>query len=80
MSMDYAYFLKPPNEVVLNDNHKQFLSKHIKLPIYPVNDNVAILMSRIVRKPAFCICINKDADQLRGNREADLRLCFLLYG
>ena len=32
-------------------------------------------MSRIVRKPAFCICENKDADQLRGNREADQRLC-----
>ena len=24
-------------------------------------------MSRVVRKPAFCICENKDADQLRGN-------------
>ena len=23
-----------------------------------------------------CICENKDADQLRGNREADQRLCF----
>ena len=33
-------------------------------------------MSCIVRKPTFCICENKDADQLRGNREADLRLCF----
>ena len=29
-----------------------------------------------MRKPAFCICENKDADQLRGYREADLRLCF----
>ena len=26
--------------------------------------------------PAFCICENKDADQLRGDREADQRLCF----
>ena len=26
-----------------------------------------------MRKPAFCKCENKDADQLRGNREADLR-------
>ena len=25
----------------------------------------------------FCICENKDADQLHGNREADRRLCFL---
>ena len=33
-------------------------------------------MSLVVRKPAFCICENKDADQLRGNREADQRLCF----
>ena len=29
-----------------------------------------------MRKPAFCIGENKDADQLRGNREADQRLCF----
>ena len=29
-----------------------------------------------MRKPAFCISKNKDADQLRGNREADQRLCF----
>ena len=29
-----------------------------------------------MRKPAFCICENKDADQLRGNSEADQRLCF----
>ena len=29
-----------------------------------------------MRKSAFCICENKDADQLRGNREADQRLCF----
>ena len=29
-----------------------------------------------MRQPAFCICENKDADQLRGNREADQRLCF----
>ena len=33
-------------------------------------------MSLVLRKPAFCICENKDADQLRGNREADQRLCF----
>ena len=33
-------------------------------------------MSLVIRKPAFCICENKDVDQLRGNREADQRLCF----
>ena len=33
-------------------------------------------MSRIMRKPDFCICENKRIDQLRGNRKADQRLCF----
>ena len=33
-------------------------------------------MSPVMRKPDFCICENKDADQLRGYREADQRLCF----
>ena len=33
-------------------------------------------MSLVVRNPAFCICENEEADQLRGNREADQRLCF----
>ena len=36
----------------------------------------ACKMSRVVRKPAFCMCENKDTDQLRGNREADQHLCF----
>ena len=27
-------------------------------------------------KPSICICENKDADQLRGNREANQRFCF----
>ena len=30
----------------------------------------------VIRKPDFRICKNKNADQLRGNREADQRLCF----
>ena len=33
-------------------------------------------MSHPMEKPTICICENKDADQLRGNREADQRLCF----
>ena len=33
-------------------------------------------MSLVLSKPAFCICENKDTDQLGGNREADQRLCF----
>ena len=33
-------------------------------------------MGLVMRKPAFCICENKDADQLRGKSEADLHLRF----
>ena len=33
-------------------------------------------MSRLMGKPTICKGENKDADQLRGNREADQRLCF----
>ena len=32
-----------------------------------------------MRKPAFCICKMKGADQLRDNRAADQRLYFGLY-
>ena len=33
-------------------------------------------LSRVMRKPTFGICENKDADQLCGNQEADQHLCF----
>ena len=36
----------------------------------------AALMSCVIRKSAFCICENKGADQLRGNRVVDQPLCF----
>ena len=38
--------------------------------------NTDLYLIRVMRKPAFCKCENKDADQLRGNREADQCLCF----
>ena len=33
-------------------------------------------ISLVMRKPAVCICENKDADQLRSNSAIDQRLCF----
>ena len=33
-------------------------------------------MSHDMKKSDFCICENKDADQLRSNCAADQRLCF----
>ena len=46
------------------------------LPPFDLLKALAHEMSRVMRKPTFCICENKDADQLRGNREADQRLWF----
>ena len=40
------------------------------------NSTSSFYMSPVVRKLAFCICENKDADQLCGNHKADQRLCF----
>ena len=42
------------------------------LKLWIANKNI----SRLMKKPTVYICENKDADQLRGNREADQRLCF----
>ena len=50
-----------------------FLARRLKC-LSPVVTNK--YLSRLVRKPTVCICENKDADQLRGTREADQRLCF----
>ena len=58
-----------------------FSSQSEKNPhVYDVT--LSILMSELVsyephyEKKGFCISENKDADQLRGNREADQRLGF----
>ena len=34
-------------------------------------------MSLVMRKPAFCICENKDADQLRGKLYQCLRIRYM---
>ena len=60
------------------------LVKHFKIYRFMLTLNafedviqpLAVEMSHVVRKPAFCIYENKDADQLRGNRQADQCLCF----
>ena len=44
--------------------------KHRNLTTYESN------MNRRMEKPTICIGENKGADQLRGNLEADQRLCF----
>ena len=48
----------------------------LRNPINRLSTDKAYLEQYIMGKPAFCICENKDADQLRGNHKADQRLCF----
>ena len=47
------------------------LKKHRSVPI-----TVSETFDNHMGKPTICLCENKGADQLRGNREADQRLCF----
>ena len=55
------------------DNNNTFMNLAVLNLYLPT---VTQKVSQVRRKPAFCICENKDADQLRGNCEADQRLCF----
>ena len=54
--------------IIMQHSYINKILLYLSFVVYQIN--------RVVRKPAFCICENKDADQLRDNREADQRLCF----
>ena len=60
----------PTAAIVTPDTHKTRLDLFVEVHF------LMIYKSHIMRKPTICIGENKDADQLRGNREADQRLCF----
>ena len=53
-------------------NQQNFLNLKVEVSSKAVQPDLSLVM----RKPTFCICENKDADQLRGDRKADQRLCF----
>ena len=63
---------------ILNSQGIEFRKiKSSRTVITPVPDHCLLLhLSRLMGKPTICIGEHKDADQLRGNREADQRLCF----
>ena len=64
------YFFRIYQNVTQLYNAENFLLKPFVLSIYN------LYASLVMGKPVFCICKNKDADKLRGNREADKCLCF----
>ena len=49
---------------------------HIVCVIFEGVSLRSLYMSCVMRKLAFCICKNKDADQLWVSRTADQHLCF----
>ena len=63
---------------------KSILDCNIQIPVWEQLSTdhshlwkvVATQVSRLMGKPTICLGENKDADQLRSNREADQRLCF----
>ena len=76
-------WIESPSKMMAIARHGHFCSanclpmKQTKLIVkfFHLTDHLTP-MSRIMRKRDFCLCENKGADQLRGNREADQRLCF----
>ena len=60
--------------IVFGENQLIFIHSPFNLNLCNIHSGYDV--SLVMRKLAFCICENKDADQLRGNREADQRLCF----
>ena len=70
-------FLQRGSSGLLMGNKTIFSSKSEKSCLkFLWMGNQDCYMSLVMRKQAFCICENKDADQLRSYREADQRLCF----
>ena len=78
--LDLIRFYKIRHEKILFINtivrttKRQFLLKSAF--VIRCIDNKLPLFKPRCEKTGFCICENKDADQLRGYREADQRLCF----
>ena len=76
MSFHFSMKISSANRIA-PDGTPRFAASHLGLCCLPMSHKKdARLTCLVMRKPFFCICENKDADQLRGNREADQRLCF----
>ena len=84
-NIDCGYTLEPQGEAVLTPTHNLSFDSKIRKNVYPLVSpgftiekwgSRGIHLSRPMGKPTICIGEHKGADQLRGNREADQRLCF----
>ena len=86
-----SYKLTPSEAILMSTHHIGFYegltkigfelsSNIIKYEPYffccTMSDRCCNYLRLVMRKLVFCICKNKDADQLCGKRTADQRLCF----
>ena len=67
---------KDPRMILTFDTHNATTARFVASYRFLSGWYTSTNLSRIVRKLDFCLGENKGADQLRGNREADQRLCF----
>ena len=60
-----------------NNNNKGSRTRPIMSTLMP-RSGIPVICSRATLScySSYCICENKDTDQLRGNSQADQRLCF----
>ena len=75
--MDETAYGPGAKTLILLYSFPLFVCENLNIRAY--NDSfLQFPMSCVVRKPAFSICENKGADQLRSSHAADQRLCFRL--
>ena len=64
---DYVVPKLSPRDLVSRPDNMEKTVIHTRNKAFTEQSYNEEYMSRVVRKPAFCICENKDADQLRGS-------------
>ena len=75
--MDETAYAPGAKTLILLYSFPLFVCENLNIRAY--NDSfLQFPMSCVVGKPAFSICENKGADQLRSSHAADQRLCFRL--
>ena len=72
----HIFFSSSLGDIVMHSQMVQNKAHTKSRKLSPQKIKTNPYLSRVMRKPTFSLCENKDADQLRGNREADQRLCF----
>ena len=85
-SLDLSQLVPTINVLSKNKKNKKYSTECFHFLQHKKNLYIAwatfgrVFIMRILEphhgKPTICICENKGADQLRGNREADQHLCF----